>query len=51
MLAETQTSDAPIRALSGRLSRNLLEHCSRIRDQAKRQAVELLDSLNGQAAP
>lgn len=49
MLAETQTSDATIKALSGHLSRKMLEHYSTIRDQARRQAVELLDSLNAHA--
>jgi integrase len=49
LLAETQTSDATIRALSGHLSRKMLEHYSTIRDQAKRQAVELLDSLHADA--
>lgn len=48
MLAETQTSEATIRALSGHLSPKMLEHYSTIRDQAKRRAVELLDSLNAQ---
>jgi hypothetical protein len=38
MLAETQTSDATIKALSGHLSRKMLEHYSKIRDQAKREA-------------
>jgi site-specific recombinase XerC len=46
LLAETQTSEATIKALSGHLSRKMLEHYSTIRDQAKRRAVELLDSLN-----
>lgn len=46
MLAETQTSEATIKALSGHLSRKMLEHYSTIRDQAKRQAVELLEALN-----
>jgi integrase len=46
MLAETQTSEATIKALSGHLSRKMLEHYSTIRDQAKRQAVDLLDTLN-----
>jgi len=50
MLAETQTSEATIKALSGHLSRKMLEHYSTIRDQAKRRAVELLDSLNNQTA-
>jgi len=48
LLAETQTSEATIKALSGHLSRKMLEHYSTIRDQAKRRAVELLDELNQQ---
>ena len=48
VLAETQTSEATIKALSGHLSRKMLEHYSTIRDRAKRRAVELLDSLNTQ---
>lgn len=48
-LAETQTSDSTIQAISGHLSRKMLEHYSHIRAEAKRAAVELLDSLNGHA--
>jgi integrase len=46
-LAETQTSDATIQALSGHLSRKMLEHYSHVRNDAKRQAVELLDRIDG----
>src|SRR5579872_512388 len=48
MLAETQTSEATIKALSGHLSRKMLDHYSTIRDKAKRAAVDLLDSLNSE---
>lgn len=49
MLAETQTSESTIKALSGHLSRKMLEHYSTIRDQAKRRAVELLELRNSEA--
>ena len=43
-LAHTQTPDATIQALSGHLSRRMLEHYSHVRLEAKRRAVETLDS-------
>jgi integrase len=43
-LAQTQTPDATIQAISGHLSRKMLEHYSHVRVDAKRRAVELLDS-------
>ena len=42
-LAETQTPDATIQALSGHLSRKMLEHYSHVRAEAKCLAVNLLD--------
>jgi integrase len=41
-LAQTQTPDATIQAISGHLSRKMLEHYSHVRGEAKRRAVELL---------
>jgi integrase len=49
-LAQTQTPDATIQAISGHLSRKMLEHYSHIRLEAKRRAVELLDAIPGQPA-
>jgi integrase len=43
-LAQTQTPDATIQALSGHLGRKMLDHYSHVRVDAKRRAVELLDS-------
>jgi integrase len=43
-LAETQTPDATIQAISGHLSRKMLEHYSHIRSEAKHRAIALLDS-------
>lgn len=48
-LAETQTPDATIQAISGHLSRKMLEHYSHVRQEAKRQAVALLDAQTVQA--
>jgi integrase len=48
MLAESQTPISTIRAISGHLSPKMVEHYSHIRQDAKRKAVELLDSLTGQ---
>lgn len=42
-LAQTQTPDATIQAISGHLSRKMLEHYSHVRQEAKRRAVALLD--------
>jgi integrase len=49
LLAQTQTPDATIQAISGHLSHKMLEHYSHVRQEAKRRAVGLLDSLNSQA--
>jgi integrase len=45
-LAETQTADATISALSGWMSRKILEHQRHVRTEAKRKAVEMLDSMH-----
>jgi integrase len=45
-LAQTQTPDATIQAISGHLSRKMLEHYSHVRLEAKRRAVETLDVQN-----
>jgi integrase len=47
-LAQTQTPDATIQAISGHLSHKMLDHYSHVRGEAKRQAVESLDSLTRQ---
>lgn len=44
-LAQTQTPDATIQAISGHLSRKMLEHYSHVRLEAKRRAVEALDAM------
>lgn len=44
-LAQTQATDATIQAISGHLSRKMLEHYSHVRLESKRQAVEALDAL------
>ena len=44
-LAQTQTPDATIQAISGHLSRKMLEHYSHVRLEAKRRAVESLDLI------
>ena len=44
-LAQTQTPDATIQAISGHLSRKMLEHYSHVRLEAKRRAVEALDVM------
>ena len=44
-LAQTQTPDATIQAISGHLSRKMLEHYSHVRLAAKRRAVESLDAM------
>ena len=48
-LAQTQTPDATIQAISGHLSRKMLEHYSHVRLDAERRAVESLDAMAGQA--
>lgn len=47
-LAQTQTPDATIQAISGHLSRKMLEHYSHVRLEAKRRAVEALDAMAAQ---
>jgi integrase len=47
-LAQTQTPDATIQAISGHLSRKMLEHYSHVRLEAKHRAVEALDALAAQ---
>ncbi len=47
-LAQTQTPDATIQAISGHLSRKMLEHYSHVRLEAKRRAVEALDATTRQ---
>ncbi len=44
-LAETQTPDATIEALAGHLSAKMRQHYSHIRQESKRHAVALLDTL------
>jgi integrase len=46
-LAQTQTTDATIQAITGHLSRKMLEHYSHVRLEAKRRAVEALDAMAG----
>lgn len=47
-LAQTQTPDATIQAISRHLSRKMLEHYSHVRLEAKRRAVETLDAIAAQ---
>jgi len=47
-LAQTQTPDATIQAISGHLSRKMLDHYSHVRVDAKRRAVDLLVSTKKQ---
>lgn len=47
-LAQTQTPDATIQAISGHLSRKMLEHYSHVRLESKRRAVETLDAMAAQ---
>jgi len=47
-LADTQTPDATIQALSGHLSKKMQDHYSHVGNEAKRRAVDLLDSMHGQ---
>ena len=44
LVAQTQTPDATIQAISGHLSKKMLDHYSHVRTDAKRRAVGLLDS-------
>lgn len=48
-LAQTQTPDATIQAISGHLSRKMLEHYSHVRLESKRRAVEALDAMVAKA--
>jgi integrase len=48
-LAQRQTPDATIQAISGHLSRKMLEHYSHVRLEAKRRAVESLDQIKVKA--
>ena len=43
MLAQTQTPDATIQAISRHLSKKMLDHYSHVRTDARRQGVRLLD--------
>jgi len=43
-LAEAGTSDAALMAIAGHLTREMLEHYSHVRMEAKREAVEKLSS-------
>ncbi|HTV81627.1 MAG TPA: site-specific integrase [Acidobacteriaceae bacterium] len=43
-MAEGQASDATIMALAGHLSRKMMEKYSHVRNEAKRQAIAVLDS-------
>ena len=43
-LAESQSSDATIMALAGHVSRKMLEHYSHVRQEAKREAVNVLSA-------
>jgi integrase len=43
-LAESQTSDSTIMSLAGHVSRKMLEHYSHVRQDAKRDAVNLLSA-------
>ena len=43
-LAESQASDSTIMALSGHVSRKMLEHYSHVRQEAKRDAVNVLSA-------
>jgi integrase len=45
-LAQTQTPDATIQAISGHLSRKMLEHYSHVRLETKRRAVEALNQVS-----
>ncbi len=47
-LAQTQTPDATIQAISGHLSRKMLEHYSHVRLDSKRRAVATLDAMAAQ---
>jgi integrase len=49
ILAESQTPISTIKAISGHLSSKMVEHYSHVRDEARRKAVDLLDSADGRA--
>ena len=44
-LAEMGVADHVLESISGHLSRRMLEHCSHVRIDAKRQALDGLDNL------
>jgi integrase len=45
-MAESQASDATIMALAGHLSHKMMERYSHTRNEAKRQAIAVLDNLS-----
>jgi integrase len=44
-LAEAQVADSTLMALTGHMSKRMLDHYSHVRNQAKRDAVAVLDSV------
>ena len=44
-MAEGQASDASIMAISGHLSRKMLEKYSHVRNEAKRDAIQALENV------
>jgi integrase len=44
-LAEAQVADSPLIALTGHMSKRMIEHYSHVRNQAKRDAVAVFDVL------
>src|SRR5271156_429875 len=50
-LAESQASDATIMALAGHVSRKMLEHYSHVRQEAKRDAVNVLSAKRPKKKP
>jgi hypothetical protein len=49
-MAESQTPDLVIMRIAGHVSRAMLEHCSRIRTDAKRAVLEQLAQPNSEGA-
>jgi integrase len=45
-LAEAQVADSTLMALTGHMSKRMIEHYSHVRNQAKREAVAVFDSGN-----
>jgi len=43
-LAEAQVADSTLMALTGHMSKRMLEHYSHVRNQAKREAVSVFDT-------